>query len=245
MLLYSNSCSFGAPNQGHTIYPEIISKHLSTRLINEGVSASCNRRIIRTTLRSLIQLKNDYKDIVALVGLTFISRTELWQPFKQSIGNDGDFHPINNSTLNNLNWSKGLLSGGVKDVYDYADTEVKDYYKQWLIHMSKEAEVTNLITDVILLSNYAKANNIKLILFNNTQKLPGLPEVDTDAPFLKDFVNAIKQDDSIVDLWDFSFADYALSLGLTPKDFEKYGTNGHPGEEAHAKFGNYLIDNYV
>jgi hypothetical protein len=245
MLVYSNSCSFGAPNQGHTIYPEIVAKHLAAQLVNEGMPASCNRRIIRTTLRSLIKLKNNYKSIVALIGLTYISRTELWQPFKKTIDNDGDFHPISNFKIQNLDWSNVIFAHDVKEIFEHADQEIKDYYKQWLIHMNKEAEVTNLLTDVILLSTYTKANNIKLILFNNTQKLPSLPDVDINSPFLKDFVTTVNQDQSVINLWDFTFRDYALSLKLVPKDFEKYGIDGHPGEEAHAKFGNYLIDNYV
>ena len=58
MILYSNSCSFGAPFQGHTVYPEVVANSLSAKLVNDGIPGSCNRRIIRSTLRSLIQQKN-------------------------------------------------------------------------------------------------------------------------------------------------------------------------------------------
>ena len=245
MIVYSNSCSFGAPNQGHVIYPEIISKELSAELVNDGVPGSCNRRIIRSSLRSLITLKNKQNDITALIGLSFIGRTELWQPNKQPTLHDGDFHPIMNAKILSLDWSKNLHNTRINDIHKYADLEVKDYYKQWLIHMSKEAEVTNLIADVIMLTDFARLNNIKLVLFCNTQKLPGLPDVDINAPFLKTFVEYAKLNTSIIDLWEFSFADYALSLGHIPKDKSLFGVTGHPNEQAHIDFGNYLLENYV
>lgn len=246
MILYSNSCSFGAKDQGHIIYPELVASRLGVSLINEGIAGSCNRRIIRSSLRSLIELKEQHSDITALIGLSFIGRTELWQPHKVGT-NDGDFHPISNSTISNLNWNKGLINTdySYSDICKLADEEIKDYYKQWLIHMSKEAEVTNLITDIIMLSGFADANDIKIKIFCNTQKLPSLPEVDISASFLKSLVKYVKLNKSIIDPWEFSFADYALSLGYEPKDKDKYGLNGHPGEKAHIAFGNYLLENHV
>jgi hypothetical protein len=245
MIVYTNSCSFGAPHQGHIIYPEVVAAALSANLINDGVSASCNRRIIRSSLRSLISLKKQHTDITALLGLSFISRTELWQTHKFPTETDGDFHPITNDMITKLDWSQGIDTTYIKDVYNQADADVKDYYKQWLIHMSKEAEVTNLLTDIIMLAGFAQTNGITLLVFCNTQKLPGLPGVDVSAPFLQDFVEYAKLNKSIIDLWNFSFADYALSLGHRPKDEEIYGLNGHPGEQAHIAFGNYLLKNYI
>jgi|688.fasta_scaffold554015_2 hypothetical protein len=246
MILYSNSCSFGAPNQGHLIYPDIVASALGATLVNEGQARSCNRRIIRSSLRSLIQLKENANEITALIGLSFISRTELWQPhIKFAVGCDGDFHPLWSKDISNLDWSKGLLGNIYPDIFKLADHKVRDYYKQWLLHMSKEAEVTNLVSDVIMLESFAAANNIRILIFCNTQKLPGLPEVDIHAPFLQDFVKYVKINNSVIDLWNFSFADYALSLGYEPKDKHRYGLNGHPGEDAHIAFGNYLLENYV
>lgn len=243
MILYSNSCSFGEKNQGHVIYPEVVAKSLGANLINEGLAGSCNRRIIRSSLRSLINLRKQNSDITALIGLSFIGRTELWQPHMPSSGDDGDFHSI--SVNKKLDWSNGLINTIIPDVYKFTDAEVMDYYKQWLVHMSKEAEVTNLVADMIMLSSFASTNNIKMLIFCNTQKFPESPSVDTSAPFLKNFVEYMTNDNSIIDPWKFSFADYALSLGYEPKDKNLFGLNGHPGEQAHVCFGKYLLDNYI
>lgn len=91
MIVYSNSCSFGAP-QEHIIYPDIVAKELNGTLVNDGTPGSCNRRIIRSSIRSLINIRKDYNGpLLALVGLSFISRTELWQPHLSVADNDGTF----------------------------------------------------------------------------------------------------------------------------------------------------------
>jgi len=242
LIVYSNSCSFGAP-QGHTIYPEVVAQELAAKLVNDGTPASCNRRIIRSSIRSLIDIRKTHSGpLLALVGLSFISRTELWQPHLPPVGNDGDFHPITNAGIQNLDWSGGLINTHRPNVHEYADSEIKDYYKYWLLHFSKEAEVTNLITDVIMLNSFAESINSQILIFCNCQKLPSLPEVDVTAPFLANFNEYANTKNSIIDLWNFSFADFALNNGHLPKDQVKYGLTGHPGKEAHREFGRYLLE---
>jgi hypothetical protein len=241
IIIYSNSCSFGAPNQGHQIYPEIISNLFNGNLINDGIPGSCNRRIIRTSLRSLIELKSKHKNpIIALVGLSFISRTELWQPHLPPTNTDGDFHPIKNDTIESLNWANGLLGNDRPDVYKFADKQIRDYYKQWLIHYSKESVITDLITDLIMFIEFTKSLNIYPLIFSNCQLFPSLPEVDPSAPFLQSLLSHFILKKEIINPWEFSFATHALSLGHLPKDKEKYGLNGHPNEQAHKDFGNFL-----
>ena len=243
MIVYSNSCSFGAP-QEHVIYPEVVAEKLNAKLINDGVAASCNRRIVRSSIRSLIEIRNTYcGPLTALIGLSFISRTELWQPHLPPSTNDGDFHPITNSAIQKLNWSNGLNSTH-HAVHEYADKEIKEYYKHWLLHFSKEAEVTNLVTDVIMLESFANTIDAKILIFCNCQTLPALPEVDIHAPFLQSLQGFVNKKNSIIDLWNFSFAKFSLDRGHLPKDQDKYGLTGHPGQTAHQEFGNYLLEKY-
>jgi len=242
MIVYSNSCSFGAPDQEHKIYPGIIAEKMSGKLYNDGMSGSCNRRIIRTSLRSLIELKESYSDILALIGLTFIGRTELWQPHLQTKQfSDGDFHSIHSEAIANLDWSGGFFTKMYPDIYKLAHPEVMDYYKNWLLHFSKEAAVTELLSDIIMLYNFAIHNDIKILIFSNCQKFPILPDVDREAPFLKSLVKYAKLKTNIIDPWEFSFADFALELGHLPKDKEVYGIHGHPNEQAHIDFSEYLL----
>jgi hypothetical protein len=241
MILYSNSCSFGAANQGHKIYPELVAKHCNATLINRGLPGSCNRRIIRTTVRDLLDLtKEQNKELICLIGLTFISRTELWQPSIAAKDNDGNFHSITVDAKKH-NWSLGLTNTYVKNIHLSVSTEVQEYYKQWLLHMNKEAIITDLITDIILLKNFCQQHNIKLLLWSNAQRWPNTPEVTTNDIFLKTFVDTIVEYKNIINPWEFCFLDYALSLGYRPKDENIYGATGHPNETAHQDFSDYLI----
>jgi hypothetical protein len=246
MIVYSNSCSFAAPNQGHLIYPEVVAKSLQAELVNCGRPLSCNRRIIRSTLRDLVELTQEHTDITALVGLSFLFRTELWQPNSETSKkfwaptNDLYFYPID-INYQQFDWSAGITNTSVPNIHKAVPESVREYHKHWLEHYNKEAATIELITDLIMLLNFAQNNNIKMLIFCNTQTLSGLPEVNTDAVYLKSLTEYIKQQKSVVDLWDFSFSSYSRQLGHTPKDIHLYGNDGHPGEQAHVDFAENII----
>lgn len=239
MIVYSNSCSFGAP-QGHPIYPDLVAEEFGAELVNAGVESSCNRRIIRSSVRDLINLKNSSSEsILCLIGLSFISRTELWQPTLPATATDGHFHPITHNHKT-ISWAKGLVETLVKDVHLLVPTKVQDYYKHWLLHMSKEALITDLLTDVIMFRDFCLQNNIDVLIWSNTQLWPGEPEVAIDDVFLKDFTKEL-DNKNVINPWRFSFQQYAQELGYRPKDADKYGISGHPNEEAHRDFSKFLI----
>lgn len=240
--IYSNSCSFGAPDQGHKVYADHIAEKFNAKLINQGVAGSCNRRIIRSSLRDLIDLHETSQNILMLIGLSFVSRTELWQTDLPPLNNDGHFHPII-IDHQKISWKeKGLIDTIVPNVSDYARLPIKEYYKQWLIHLSLESEVTNLLTDLIMLTGWAKSKNIKYLVYCNTNTLPGEPQVGLTSPFIANLFQTVLNDKHIIDLWNFSFKDYALSCKFIPKDYNIYGEHGHPNAEAHQSFAHLLLD---
>lgn len=236
-VVYTNSCSFGAPNQGHLIYPDVVTNHLLAKLINRGIGGSCNRRIIRTTLRDCIEIQPN----LVLIGLTFISRTEAWQPWLPNNTNDGDFHPII-IDHGKLDWTKGLYTK-INNIHQYADQPIRDYYQQWLLHYNPEAELYNLLTDILMLTSWLKEQGIRYLVFANTDVFPA--DIDYNAPFLSSLRDNILKDKSIINPWEFSFGTYARSLGHKPKDENLYGDHGHPNEQAHIDFANHLIVNYI
>lgn len=240
-LIYANSCSFGAPNQGHKVYADHVAEKLNARLINQGISGSCNRRIIRSSLRDLMGLSSAKSGkILVLLGLSFMSRTELWQPDLPAANNDGHFHPIT-VEHNKISWKdKGLIDTFVPNISELARPAIKEYYKQWLLHLSQESETTNLLTDVIMFTGWLKSHNMRYLIFNNTNVLPGEPQVGLTSPFISSLCQAVLDDKNILNFWEFSFKDFALSNNFVPKDYEKYGIHGHPGAEAHKLFGDFL-----
>ena len=243
MIVYSNSCSFADPSQGHTIYPDCIAQHLNAQLINRGLNGSSNRRIIRSSLRDLVELRqqNQTENVLAVIGLTFIARTELWQPWLTSRDNDGDFHTIQ-INYKKFDWSKGLTDTVVPDVYRHADHRIQDYYKNWLLHLAPEAEITNVLTDILMFAGWCRSNNIDYLIFANPDQFDS---IDLTAPFIKSLYKEVVQDPKIIDPWQFSFGTYALSKNYQPKDAELYGRHGHPNEQAHIDFADHLVVNYL
>ena len=240
-IVYSNSCSFGEPGQGHNVYSDYVAKYFNATCVNHGVRGSCNRRIIRTSLRDLIELRNQDFDIIALVGLTFVSRTELWQPWLPANQTDGHFHSIN-VDHKKIDWSiKGLIDTIVPDIHQLADERIRDYYKHWLEHYHPESAVTELLTDVIMFTGWCRYNKIKYCVFSNVDVLPDDKTVGYTSPFIDSLKDQILEDSNIIDPWQFSFGTYSLENGFLPKDYQKYGNHGHPDSNAHKFFGQYLI----
>lgn len=243
MIVYSNSCSFGAP-QEHKTYSDHISEYYNATLINHGIGGSCNRRIIRSSLRDLIDLKKQDDNILVLIGLTFISRTELWQPWLPATMNDGHFSSVAVDDKK-IDWSiHGLIDSLVSDIYNLADNRIKNYYKHWLEHFHPESEVTNLLCDLIMFSGWADQNKIRYLIFSNTDVLPKADKVGYDSPFISSLRQQVTNNKNIIDLWNLCFGKYALDAGLRPKDYDLYAHHGHPGAEAHQLFANFLL-NYL
>jgi hypothetical protein len=242
MIVYSNSCSFGA-TQKHKVYANTVAENFSAQLINQGQNGSCNRRIIRTTLRDLVDLKAK-DNVLLLLGLTFISRTEIWRPDLAPVQTDGHFHSIT-VQHQKFNWAvKGLIDTVIPNIHEYADSTVKSYYREWLTHYSPEAEITNLLTDIVMLTGWCKNSNIPYVVFSNVDCLPSDDKVGYTSPFLQSLRHTIEADPNVLNPWIFSFGSHALSLGYVPKDQNLYGRHGHPGLEAHAMFGN-LLTNHI
>lgn len=243
MVIYSNSCSFGAP-QDHLTYGDYFAAHYGAKLINNGMPSSCNRRIIRTSIRDLSGILESDKDPVALIGLTFVSRTELWQPDLPASKDDGHFHPLNGDSKQ-IDWSaKGLTNTHIPDIHKYARGPVQNYYKEWLIHYHPESAVTDIVTDLLMFAGWARSNKIRYLIFSNVDLFPGPDQIDCGSPFLKSLVEALLSDESVIDPWTFSFGTYARELGFQPKDAHLFGTHGHPGHESHKKFSEFLISKF-
>jgi hypothetical protein len=190
----------------------------------------------------LLELKNQHKNILVLLGLTFVSRTELWQPWIPATDNDGHFSSIM-IDHKKINWSiNGLIDTIIPDISKLADTQVRDYYKHWLDHYHPESVVTELLSDLIMFTGWAKSNNVSYIIFSNVDVLPGDDKVGYTSPFIQSLKHEIEGDKCIINPWTFSFGGYALNSGLVPNDYHVYKQHGHPGEKAHVLFANFLLE---
>jgi len=243
MIVYANGCSFGLPvGDPKTSYNIQIAKKLDADLVSRHRGGVCNRRIIRTSIRDLITLRKKENKIVALIGLSFFFRTELWQMDLPAVDNDGHFHSIN-MNIDRVIESKSFYSGDIEDAYKNTNVLTRDWYKQWLIWQNKEALLTELLADLVMFSNFCKNENISYLVWNNADLWPGHPEVNKEDIFIKDLVEYALNHCNIIDPWSFAFLPWALSQGFQPIDKELYGEYGHPGPQAHSKLADFLMDN--
>lgn len=237
--LYINGCSFSHQSDGKN-YGEFISEKLQLPVINRGMSRSCNSRIIRTSLRDLIKLKSKNKDVIALISLSFLVRTEVWDKIRSNSYdiNDGDFASY--QFFLGQNWFEKFKTGS--EVNGSEPSYLKKYGTEWIKLYDPESEITNLLCNLIMFTSWCDQHNIDYLIYCGGDPLDN---IDITAPFIAPFYNVIVKNPNIIDLFNFSFRNFSDQRGHVPYDFEEYGKYGHPGESAHKDFAEWLIDNYL
>jgi hypothetical protein len=153
-------------------FPNKISKLLNLPVINNALGGSSMDRIARTTIDSLIELKRENEDIIAIIGITEASRSEL-----------ANFNECYNNEYSTrwVDMSLGYVNEGVKPleaVRNYKLRYETDYHCQ-----------INFYKNVILLQDFCKVNHIPLFWVN-----PGFTNLsnshpDTDLLNMKNYAN--------------------------------------------------------
>lgn len=233
MLLYCNSDSYGVCNGTFNNTTNRYSEYLGTLLgantvINNGLGGACNSRILRTTVRDILDIKKHNNDsILAVICLGSMIRNEWWNVEKTlPVGfKDGHFESFQ-----------------IHGVKNNTQLPYYRYSQEWYRHYDDEAEQTNLFKELIMLSSFFKQQNIDYIIFagnNITYK-----SINYQTPFIKSFADYIHNDPNILDLNNFSFSQYCLEKKYHPYDFDQWGIHGHHGELAHEDFAKFLFNHY-
>ena len=142
MIVYVNGDSYAKVSNGKR-YGEFLSENFNCPVLNSAISGSSNGRIIRTSLRDLLDLKQTHNNIIAVISLTFPLRTELWDPniIDNYFANDGEF--VSLQTTQSKRW-----------FYDNESVEpsrYQSYIKEWLRWYNIEAETVELLKEILLL----------------------------------------------------------------------------------------------
>jgi hypothetical protein len=213
-------------------YSEYLGELLKTNtVINNGLSGSCNARIIRTTVRDILDLrKNNNDSILAVICLGSMIRNEWWNVDKTLPAGfkDGHFESFQ------IHGIHGIENNQRLPYYRYA--------QEWYRHYDDEAEQTNFLKELVMLTSFLKQQNVNYIMFagnNVTYKL-----IDYQDIFIKSFSDYVYSDPRILNLNTFSFTQYCLEKQHVPFDFDQWGNHGHHGDLAHKDFANFLFDHY-
>ena len=223
MIVYANSDSYGISSTGKT-YVDFIGEQISaTKIINAGLGGSCNQRILRTSVRDLLELKKHNEEVLVLIGLGDQARSELWSVYEQ--GNDGHFSSFQpNST--NL----------------YTNTQ-KDYVRNWYMLADDEATITNLYFMLTMFTTFLSSMGFRYLIWAGPMTYK---PVDFSAPFIKSFGNTIHNNPNILDFYDFSFSKYCSIIKKhIPFDEKQFGIYGHHTEAAHKDFAEYIVRTYL
>lgn len=243
-LIYCNGDSYSTEKYHfslqHKTYANYVAKIHNGFVINKARSGSCNRRIIRSSLHDLIhqrQLNPDQK-IVALIGLTFELRSEIWtDSLIADYPEESNF--ITHVFSDHQDWKTRLL--------DSIDLDTPNRYnvnKKFLDHYSKGrayffspyAERINLLADLIMFRAVCQSMNIAFVIFQS----PLAEKLEND--YLLDFFKKQLQDDlRIFDLERFSFLDWCTEKKFVPLDMHDQPNIAHYGPDAHEHFAVEVI----
>jgi hypothetical protein len=150
-------------------FPGLLSSVYEYKVVNNAAPGASIDRIARTTIKDLIQLKNKHKDLIAIIGVTDIARSEV---------------PGIKST-----WV--TISPSIKGINDAFDSLLRfkvEYEKNYhgLVKFYKNA---------ILIQDFCKINSIKLFWVHtvgkklNEMQFEPKYEVEEDLKNFKDYLN--------------------------------------------------------
>ena len=243
-LIYCNGDSYSDENyhailKGQT-YSHVVNNHFNGYVINRAISGSCNRRIIRTSVHDLIQQRqvNPTQKIIALIGLSFELRSELWEENTVAKHEQESQFCTHIFTKTN-NWRDLLLEG--VDILDKtnqfrADKAFFDKYSQGrAYYYSPHAERANLLCDCVMFQSLMKILDIEFLMFQS----PKAEKLESE--YLVDFFKSQLDTRNFFDFENFGFVDWCHQQGFVPLDFLDRPEIGHPHAIAHRAFAEQIL----
>lgn len=239
-LIYCNGDSYSndrySPSLLNGTYANVVAESCQGFVINKSINGSCNRRIIRTALHDLIlqRQQNPMQKIIALIGLSFELRSEIWvDEIKKPIAPE-ESNFVTHIFTKQINWRDNLLNGieiQTPNREQLNEKFFKEYSNGRAFFYSSYAERINLLTDLIMFRATLDSLNINFLVFQS----PAAEPLESD--YLLDFLkNQIKDDRRFYDLEKFGFCNWANQQGFIPLDLQDTPDIGHFGSDAHRAF---------
>jgi hypothetical protein len=240
-MIYCNGDSYSDENYHGSLagktYAHILGEHLGGFVINNAIKGSCNRRIIRTSVHDLIQQRqhNLEQRIIALIGLTFELRSEVWiEESTPKLAQESNFQT--HTFVDKNNWRDLLLAG---EKFFNKENKFLDKYNQGCAYYySPYAERANLLCDCVMFQALMKDLNIEFLVFQSPQA------EQLENEYLVDFFKSQLNTNYFIDFESFGFTDWCHQQGFVPLDFLDRPNIGHPTADAHRAFAEQIIIPY-
>lgn len=237
-LIYCNGDSYSDKNYHKTLnektYAHVVGSHLGGYVINNAITGSCNRRIIRSSCHDLIQQRelNPEQKIFALLGLSFELRSELWH--ENTINNiESESNFQTNVFTKKNNWRDMLLTG--KDINKTGKEFLDKYNQGYAYYYSPYAERINLMCDLVMFQSLMQQLDIKFLVFQSpkSEKL--------EQEYLLDFFKSRLHKENFIDFETFGFVYWCFEQKFTPLDMLDRPEIAHYGADAHRAFAEQIL----
>jgi hypothetical protein len=244
-LIYCNGDSYSDENYHPSLigktYAHVVGSYCNGFTINNALSGSCNRRIIRSTVHDIIQQRklNPTQPIIALLGLSFELRSELWIDEIQSNLRPEESNLRTHVFSRQVSWRDNLLNNAdiaTDNPHELNEKFFKKYSEGRAFFFSPYQERINLLTDLIMLRALFEKLNVDFLIFQ------GPKEEKLKSDYLLDFLkNEITTDNRIMDIESFGFTDWCHKQNIKPLDTAEPIGTAHYGPEGHEAFARQFL----
>jgi len=147
----------------------LLSSVYEYKVVNNAAPGASIDRIARTTIRDLIQLKNKHKDLIAIIGVTDIARTE----------------------VPGMKFTWESIAPSIKSTSDVFDSLLRFKVE----HEKNYHALVKFYKNAILIQDFCKINNIKLFWVHsigekiNEMQIESKYDLEEDLKNFKDYLN--------------------------------------------------------
>jgi hypothetical protein len=215
--LYVNGCSFVCdntiPDDEHFV--AYMAQRHGWTYTNAGFPGSCNRRIIRSTLKHSLEFDSTTQ---VIVSLSLLSRTEIniyhnWDPTVPRMPDE--------------DWFQGIKS-------DHTGEQFRDYREAWIRNFNDYGEIIDLAADVLMLTSHLRLRNIPYLIYSYCPRLipPRLQSMLKQHTVFQE----LRKDPNVLDLFEDS-----LCARLAAGNWWYDGVNGHLDSAGHVRVADVLV----
>ena len=244
-LIYCNGDSYSAENYHTTLhgktYAHVVGGYCKAFVINHAISGSCNRRIVRSSLHDLILQRKHNPDqkIIALIGLSFELRSELWVDECNISGISAESNFLTHRFSSQITWRENLLaerSIDTQNTHGLSPIFFEKFSQGRAFFYSPYAERINLLADLVMLKSTLDLMKVDFLIF----QCPKAEQLQSE--YLVDFFKQqLTMDDRFFDLEQFGFCDWCHESGFQPLDLLDRPRIGHYGSDAHRAFAEQIL----
>lgn len=238
-LIYCNGDSYSDANYHPSLqdktYAHCIGKALDAFVINNAISGSCNRRIIRSACHDLLQQRelNPTQPIIALIQFSFEIRDEIWIDDLDQDREPQESHFRTHQFSGELHWKDHLHDDRLivtKNQYIINKKFLRRWSEGRAYFYSSYAERINFLLDVLMFQTLLEKHNIGYVMFQG----PRAESLENE--YLLDFFKNRICHDRIFDFEHFSFCDWCHEHNYEPLGSKEPRNIGHYGPDAHQAF---------